>query len=140
MIGLFQRRTLPNRVDDLVESFAPVAHFWQRKIPGCLWASVAKDDEEDDTVWDVRIFADKASYAAHVDDSDAKMTAAMEAWFGHYDDTKPFVGALYGVERGEARLGSSMEKKPKQAFVQYDYRSSSFLGAVAGERMKGLRV
>ncbi|HCH67010.1 MAG TPA: hypothetical protein DFR83_29685 [Deltaproteobacteria bacterium] len=80
MIGLFQRRTLPNRVDDLVESFAPVAHFWQRKIPGCLWASVAKDDEEDDTVWDVRIFADKASYAAHVDDSDAKMTAAMEAW------------------------------------------------------------
>ena len=36
-------------------------------------------------VHDVRVFADKASYAAHIEKTNPELTKAMADWFEHYD-------------------------------------------------------
>ena len=41
-------------------------------------------------VHDVRVFADKASYAAHIEKTNPELTKAMADWFEHYDRYLPY--------------------------------------------------
>ena len=98
-----------------------------------LAATVSRDPEDENTVHDIRVFADKASYAAHVDKSNAALTQAMEAWFDHYDTSVPHRGALFAEDTDDASLRtSSIKDKPvKVAFNQFHYGSwNSMIGRV----------
>ena len=52
----------------LATSFEAVCDVWRATVPGCLCATLSRDPADDAFVHDLRIFANKASYAAHVED------------------------------------------------------------------------
>ena len=125
MIGFFKRAIKPGHLQGLVSSFQVVCDMWHEAVPGMLAATVSRDPEDENTVHDIRVFADKASYAAHVDKSNAALTQAMEEWFDHYDTSVPHRGALFAEDTDDASLRtSSIKDKPvKVAFNQFHYGS-----------------
>ena len=125
MIGFFKRAIKPGHLEGLASSFQVVCDIWHEVVPGMLAATVSRDPEDENTVHDIRVFADKASYAAHVDKSNAALTAAMEVWFDHYDTSVPHRGALFAEDTSDPSLRtSSIKEKPvKVAFNQFHYGS-----------------
>ena len=130
MIGFFRRAIKPGRLEELASSFQRVCDIWHENVPGMLAASVSRDPEEENFVHDIRIFADLASYAAHVDKSNKALTEAMEVWFDHYDTSIPHQGALYAEDTRDPSLRtSSMKDKPiKVAFNQFHYLEGGMIG------------
>ena len=84
-----------------------------------LASTVSRDPDDENFVHDVRIFADGASYAAHVDKSNVELTKAMDSWFGNYDTSVPHTGALFTV--GDGNTGKTQRLVPpgwaKKLFV-----------------------
>ena len=73
------------------------------------------------------------SSQAHTDKSDPELTAAMEAWFDHYDTSEPFTGQLYypGASAGDDGLRtSSIKDRPVR--VGFDEFSFGEQGAMLG--------
>ena len=68
LFGFFRRRVKEGRVGTLATSFEAVCDVWRATVPGCLCATLSRDPADDAFVHDLRIFANKASYAAHVED------------------------------------------------------------------------
>ena len=132
MIGLFRRAIKPGRLDALASSFQVVTDIWFRGVPGILAAFVCPDPEDAAFVHDIRIFADRASYAAHVDKSNPELTEGMEVWFGNYDTSVPHEGALYAEDtRDPSMRTSSIKDKPvKVAFNQFHYGEGGMVGTV----------
>lgn len=125
MIGFFKRAIKPGHLEGLASSFQVVCDMWHEAVPGMLAATVSRDPVDENIAHDIRVFADKASYAAHVDKSNAALTQAMEAWFDHYDTSVPHRGALFAEDTKDASLRtSSIKDKPvKVAFNQFHYGS-----------------
>ena len=155
MIGFFRRKVKAGQLESLSSSFQEVCDRWYPKIPGMLAAVVYADStsnysmfnsgesrsESEIWVWDLRIFADAASYAAHVDKSDADLTCAMEKWFGNYDSKEAHTGCLYkaGEDLGNVKAqgssiktadGSGKEATVKLAFQVFHYGSAGMVGEV----------
>ena len=140
MIGIFKRAIKPGQLEALASSFQVVCDMWHDSIPGMLACSVAPDPDHEHVVHDVRIFADGASYAAHVDKSNVQLTEAMEVWFDNYDTSIPHAGVLFmpgdGSTTGHGNttgdppsLSSSIEGKPvKLAFNTFHYSHGGMLG------------
>mmetsp|Transcript_23133 Transcript_23133/g.61790 ORF Transcript_23133/g.61790 Transcript_23133/m.61790 type:complete len:265 (-) Transcript_23133:1300-2094(-) len=133
MIGVFRRGIKPGRLDELASSFQVVCDIWHSAVPGILAASVSRDPEDENFVHDIRVFADKASYAAHVDKSNAELTKAMEVWFDNYDTSIPHEGALYAEDTNDPSMRtSSIKDRPvKVAFNQFHYGLGGMVGTVA---------
>ena len=147
-------------MDALLASFDDVCAIWRATVPGCLCATVCRDpDDPDGAVHDLRIFATKADYAAHVDKTNQELTDKITRWFENYDTTTPFSGVLYGVELGgggeksgaadegegggesSISLDSSVQATadtptPEMTFSQFDWRDSGMLGAVPDVHLK----
>ena len=136
MIGIFKRAIRPGQLDSLAASFQVVCDIWHKSIPGMLASSVSRDPVNENFVHDIRIFADSASYAAHVDKSNEELTRAMEAWFEHYDTSVPHRGALFKeapTAGGSANFKSSVKDKPvKLAFNTFHYGQNGMVGFVEG--------
>ena len=136
LFGFFRRRVKPGRMQALLESFDAVCDIWRTQVPGCLCACVTQDpDDPENFVHDLRIFADMASYAAHVDKSNLELSDRIARWFQNYDTTTPFSGALYGAGFDAAQRKSSVEAtedapSPEMSFAQFDYRDAGMLGEV----------
>merc|ERR1719473_2410412 len=132
MIGFFKRAIKPGHLEDLANSFQVVCDIWHAKVPGILAATVSRDPADENFVHDVRVFADKASYAAHVDKSNEYLTKAMEAWFENYDTSIPHQGALYAEDTSDPSMrSSSVKDKPvKVAFNQFHYGQGGMVGKV----------
>ena len=130
MIGVFQRALKPGRLDELARTFQVVCDIWHATVPGILAATVSRDVADANVVHDVRIFADAASYAAHVDKSNAELTMAMEEWFEHYDTSVPHRGALYAEDTRDPSLRtSSIKDTPvKVAFNTFHYGDGGMIG------------
>lgn len=81
----------------------------------------------------MRVFADKDSYAAHVDESNEKLVKAMEVWFDHYDKSVPHEGALYAEDTSDPSMRtSSIKNKPiKVAFNVFHYATEGMVGEIA---------
>ena len=94
-MGFTRRHVKPGRVCELAACFQRVCDLWHGKVPGILAAAVSREPGSEDVVHDIRIFANHAAYQAHTDKSDPALSAAMGAWFGHYDTGEPFTGELY---------------------------------------------
>ena len=107
------------QLDALASSFQVVCDIWHASIPGMLASTVSRDPDDENFVHDVRIFADGASYAAHVDKSNVELTKAMDSWFGNYDTSVPHTGALFTV--GDGNTGKTQRLVPpgwaKKLFV-----------------------
>jgi len=130
MIGVFERAIKPGRRDDLARTFQVVCDIWHATAPGILAATVSGDVAREDVVHDVRIFADAASYAAHVDKSNADLTAAMEAWFANYDTSVPHRGALYAEDTRDPSLHTSSirDTSVEVAFHTFHYGEGGMVG------------
>ena len=98
------------QLDALASSFQVVCDIWHASIPGMLASTVSRDPDDENFVHDVRIFADGASYAAHVDKSNVELTKAMDSWFGNYDTSVPHTGALFTV--GDGNTGKTQRLVP----------------------------
>jgi hypothetical protein len=130
LIGVFRRATHPGRRDDLAKAFQKVCDIWHSTVPGILAAFVAPCLETDNFVYDVRIFADKKSYDAHVDKSNAELTKAMEEWFSHYDTSIPHKGVMVAEDTSDpAMRTSSIKKKPVEVdFNVFHYGQGGCMG------------
>ena len=95
LLGVRRSAVNAGKVEALAASFQVVCDMWYRKIPGILAASVSRDHNDPNVVHDLRMFADHASFKAHVDKSDEALTTAMAEWFQNYDTSVPFTGELY---------------------------------------------
>lgn len=124
LIGFFRRSVKPERIDALASSFQKVCDMWHER-PGILCATVSRDATEPDVVHDLRIFANPAAYAAHVDKSDTALTSAMEEWFENYDTSVPFRGEMYAADtRDESMRTNSLKTSGptmRAAFAQFHY-------------------
>ena len=130
LVGVFRRAIHPGRRDDLAKAFQKVCDIWNATVPGILAAFVTPDGDDDRFVYDVRIFADKASYDAHVDKSNAELTAAMEEWFSHYDTSVPHKGVMVAEDTSDpAMRTSSIKKRPvKVDFNVFHYGQGGCMG------------
>ena len=92
-----------------------------------LASTVSRDPDDENFVHDVRIFADGASYAAHVDKSNVELTKAMDSWFGNYDTSVPHTGALFTV--GDGNTGKTQRwVPPAQEKVRSEAPTNEALG------------
>mmetsp|Transcript_56304 Transcript_56304/g.83703 ORF Transcript_56304/g.83703 Transcript_56304/m.83703 type:complete len:151 (-) Transcript_56304:351-803(-) len=135
MIGVFRRAVQPGHRDELGKSFRPVCEIWHERVPGILGAMVFADPHDENMVHDVRIFANKASYDAHVDKSNPKLVKAMEDWFSHYDTSVPHKGIMIAEDTSDpATRTSSIKDRPVQVnfFVFHYGRDDNCIGQVFG--------
>ena len=132
MIGFTKRHVQAGRLNALAASFQPVLDQWQSKIPGILCAAVSRcDDDPPNVVHDIRIFANKAAYAAHTQKDDEALTAAMATWFDNYDRSHPFTGELYVENAPKIDTSSTIEGKPiRPDFSLFGFDQGNFLGRV----------
>jgi quinol monooxygenase YgiN len=124
MLGFFMRSVKPGQIENLAELFQKVCEIWYAKAPGILCATVSRDPNNPNVVHDLRLFANYASYQAHVDKSNQELTDAMESWFANYDTKVPMTGELYAENtKQEGMQTSSMEKspKPRSAFNEFNF-------------------
>jgi hypothetical protein len=130
MIGIFRRAIKPGQVEALASTFHVVCDIWHSTVPGILAATVSQDPFDENYVHDVRIFADKASYAAHVNKANTELTKAMEMWFDNYDISIPHQGAMYAEDTSDPSMrSSSVKDKPvKVAFNQFHYGRGGMVG------------
>jgi hypothetical protein len=110
LFGFTRRRVLPGHVEELASTFEVVCELWRERVPGILAATVSRDPTDAHVVHEVRIMANHAAYAAHVDKSDTELSEAMGTWFGHYDTSVPFVGELYAADTSDEALHTSSIK------------------------------
>ena len=72
-----------------------------------------------DVVHDLRIMANKEAYMAHAGKTDEPLTAAIQAWFAHYDEQLPITGELYAASPNDKEFHSSsivtVNKRPEMA-------------------------
>ena len=120
MFGFTKRHVKPGMLDGLVASFPKVCELWYDKgNGGILCATVSRDPTEPDVVHDLRIMANKEAYMAHADKTDEPLTAAIQAWFAHYDEQFPITGELYAASPNDKEFHSSsivaVEKRPEMA-------------------------
>ena len=130
MIGVFRRAIHPGMSEELAKSFQPVCDIWHTTVPGILAAMVASDPTDDNYVYDIRIFADKASYDGHVDKKNADLVRAMEAWFGHYNTSIPHKGAMFAEDTSDPAMhSSSIKDRPvKVDFNIFHYGKGGCMG------------
>mmetsp|Transcript_20115 Transcript_20115/g.47288 ORF Transcript_20115/g.47288 Transcript_20115/m.47288 type:complete len:278 (+) Transcript_20115:100-933(+) len=132
MIGVFRRAILPGKSEALAKSFKSVCDIWCATVPGILAAMVAPDPKDDNYVYDIRIFADKASYDGHVDKTNADLVRAMDVWFSHYDTSIPHRGAMFGTAEDTsdpAMHSSSVKDRPiKVDFNIFHYGKGGCMG------------
>ncbi|UJF17361.1 hypothetical protein L0B53_00860 [Vibrio sp. SS-MA-C1-2] len=133
LFGLTQRYIKEGQQQALGETFQTVCDLWFDKIPGILMAAVFPDKKVKNLVHDLRLFANPASYAAHVDKSDKKLTDAMAIWFENYDLSIPFSGQLYAVStEDESMHTSSIKSKetPRAQLETFNLGSTKMLGVM----------
>ena len=130
MIGVFRRAVRPGQSESLAKSFQPVCDIWHATVPGILAALVAKDPEDENYVYDIRVFADKSSYDGHVDKTNADLVRAMEAWFSHYDTSIPHRGAMFAEDTSDPAMhSSSIKDRPvKVDFNIFHYGKGGCMG------------
>lgn len=131
LFGFTTRRVKPGRVDDLAHAFQPVCDMWQARVPGILAASVSRDRSDPHLVHDLRIMANHAAYKAHVDKSDAELTAAMATWFDNYDTSVPFAGEMYASDTSDEGLHTSSINRattPRAALTTFDLGGPEMIG------------
>jgi len=99
-------------------------------VPGILAAMVTSDPTDENYVYDIRIFADKASYDGHVDKKNAELVHAMEVWFANYDTTIPHKGAMFAEDTSDPAMhSSSIKDKPvKVDFHIFHYGRAGCMG------------
>ena len=132
LIGFTRRRVRAGEVGQLAAKFQTVCDLWFERVPGMLAATVSADHSEPDVVHDIRIFADFAAYTQHADKSDDELTAAMEAWFAHYDTSVPFTGELYAPDTRDERMHTSSIQPattPRAQLATFHY-SSGLIGVL----------
>ena len=135
MIGVFRRAVQPGHRDELGKSFRSVCEIWHETVPGILGAMVFADPHDENMVHDVRIFANKKSYDAHVDKSNPKLVKAMEDWFSHYDTSVPHKGIMIAEDTSDpATRSSSIKDRPVQVnfFVFHYGQDDNCMGQVLG--------
>ena len=124
MFGFTKRKVKPGMMDGLVASFPKVCERWYEKgNGGILCATVSRDPTDPDAVHDLRIMANKEAYMAHADKSDELLSAAIQAWFAHYDEKFPITGELFAASPNEEAFHSSsivkVEKRPEMATFHF---------------------
>ena len=124
MFGFTKRKVKPGMMDGLVASFPKVCERWYEKgNGGILCATVSRDPTDPDAVHDLRIMANKEAYMAHTDKSDEPLSAAIQAWFAHYDEKFPITGELFAASPNEEAFHSSsivkVEKRPEMATFHF---------------------
>ena len=131
MIGIFHRAIRPGARNALATSFQRVCDIWYDTVPGILAAMVVADEANSDYVHDVRIFANKASYDAHVDKSNPELTTAMDTWFSHYDTSIPHTGIMIAEDTSDpAMRTSSIKDRPvKVDFNMFHYGQDGCMGS-----------
>jgi len=129
MIGIFRRAIQPGKQNALATSFQRVCDIWHETVPGILAAMVVAD-EDNNFVHDIRIFANKASYDAHVDKSNSELTTAMDTWFSNYDTAIPHKGIMIAEDTSDpAMRTSSIKDKPvKVDFNMCHYGQGGCMG------------
>lgn len=134
MFGFTRRFVQPGHLKALAADFQRVCDRWHERTPGILCATVSADAKVPHMVHDLRIFANRRAYDAHVDKADEVLTAAMADWFEHYDRSVPFEGELFvGGSTNEDGLHSSSIKAATTARPQmamYYFGSPEMLGTV----------
>lgn len=130
MIGVFRRAIRPGTLKALATSFQPVCNIWYETVPGILAAMVTSDPTDENYVYDVRIFADKASYDGHVDKTNAELVRAMETWFANYDTSIPHTGSMFAEDTSDPALHtSSIQDRPvKVDFNIFHYGRGGCMG------------
>lgn len=132
LLGFTRRHVLPGRMEELAASFQALCNLWHEKVPGILAASVHREPEAPNVVHDLRIFANHEAFQAHVDKSDAQLTAAIETWFANYDTSVPFTGQLYYPSSSASDEGlrtSSVRDRPvRVGFDEFAYGQDGMLG------------
>ncbi len=131
LIGFTVRHVKPGRLKALGSTFQTVCNSWYRKVPGILMAAVFPDESSANVVHDLRAFSNHEAYLAHIDKSDKTLTAAMAAWFDHYDTSIPFSGQMFAADtRDEALHTSSIKpgRTPRARLDTFHYGEDGMLG------------
>lgn len=130
MIGVFRRAIRPGKSEALATSFQPVCNIWYDTVPGILAAMVTSDPTDENYVYDLRIFADKASYDRHVDKKNPELVQAMQTWFTNYDTSIPHTGAMFAEDTSDPAMHtSSIKDRPvKVDFNIFHYGRGGCMG------------